>query len=507
MKKTIFFLSFFFLLTLSNSVFSDTDSKKTLPFLLLLLTESTAWDHPADPSDHISLSGSEAGGPEVAMDDNDNAIIVWVQGDPSTTCGGRPCQSVFRAEYRNGVLSTPTRISPPGYMVYKGYPQVAMDNNGNAIIVWAQVRASSASCRNTYCTQIYKSEYRNGIWNDPANIDDYIHPFSIGAVYPQVAMGDDGSAVIVWDEAAINMMEYRKSSWSSQAIISPVGPEASYAYGPRVAMNDSGNAIIAWRQQTCDACNDQLFISEYRNSSWTHPEDTNDYHSFSQQHRIQFVPFGIDVAMDNGGNAIVASSYWTGTDRPIFISQYRKGNWTHPANAADFISPPSSLDPYASITDDPQVAMDDNGNAIVTWRQPGGVTGYAHIFKSEYRNGSWSYPAKVTEYISKGFSPFYSVMVTPQVAMDNNGNAIITWAMQHVVDGAYCIYKSEYRNGSWSHPASANDFFNPLRRGAYGPRVAMNNNDKALIVWSQGDDTTACEYNAPCNHVFMSVYP
>ncbi len=52
--------------------------------------------------------------------------------------------------------------------------------------------------------------------------------------------------------------------------------------------------------------------------------------------------------------------------------------WSHPT-ITDNISP-DNQDAYYF----PQVAMDDNGNAVIVWQQNDG-SGYDQIFKSEYR--------------------------------------------------------------------------------------------------------------------------
>jgi hypothetical protein len=42
-----------------------------------------AWTHPGSLSDNISPDGQDAYSPKVAMDDNDNTIVVWRQSDGS----------------------------------------------------------------------------------------------------------------------------------------------------------------------------------------------------------------------------------------------------------------------------------------------------------------------------------------------------------------------------------------------------------------------------------------
>lgn len=58
------------------------------------------------------------------------------------------------------------------------------------------------------------------------------------------------------------------------------------------------------------------------------------------------------------------------------MSEYRNGTWSHPADRTDNISPGGGHAYY------PEVAMDDNGNAIITWYQSDGSN--KQIFMSEH---------------------------------------------------------------------------------------------------------------------------
>jgi len=158
--------------------------------------------------------------------------------------------------------------------------------------------------------------------------------------------------------------------------------------------------------------------------------------------------------MDNNGNAVIAWYQYDGANNQVYKSEYRGGVWTNPANLSDHISPAGGAN---SIMVTPmgfstmRVAMDNNGNAIITWflsesvetvSEPDSQTweAYSFIFKSEYRGGVWHNPA-VSDAISGG-DAYY-----PQVAMDNNGNAIIVWQQEFGNAGnmSEMIFKSEYR--------------------------------------------------------------
>jgi mRNA-degrading endonuclease HigB of HigAB toxin-antitoxin module len=431
----------------------------TMAYYTVIVTLG-AWHHPVSINDNISPTGESAMYPQVAMDNNGNAIIVWEQSDGTN-------DQVFKSEYRNGVWHHPVslsdNISPDvGFESHDLLPQVAMDNNGNAIIVWSQNDG-------TGYWYLYKSEYRNGVWTHPSSISDSIN-FSLHGNWADVAMDDNGNAIIVWpgQKTAIYKSEYRNGVWSHPASLSDkISPDGSDGVGPNVAMDNNGNAIIVW---LCYGPDYHIFKSEYRNGVWTHPASLSDYIN----------PGGTDagepqVAMDNNGNAIIAWSQCNKDDiYKVFKSEYRNGTWTHPSSLADYISP-DSQDLYADRR--VQVAMDNNGNAIIAWYQPDGAK--YQIYKSEYRNGVWIHPANLTDNISPdGIGAF-----SPQVKMDDKGSALIVWAQS---DGANSqIFKSEYRNGVWIHPANLTDNISPDGKFAYVPQVEMDDKNNAIIVWSQ----------------------
>lgn len=354
-------------------------------------------------------------------------------------------------------------------------PQVAMDNSGNTIIVWFQ--------SDGVYNQIYMSEYRNGSWTSPADLSDNISPDNQAVTQAKVAMDDNGNAVIVWRQQdgtheQIFMSEYRNGSWTHPTGLSDnISPDGQDVLNPQLTMDNNGNTIIVWQQS--DVNNEQIFMSEYRNGSWSHPTGLSDNISLAGQE-----VFNPQVAMDNNGNATIVWYQSDGSNNQIFLSEYRNSSWSHPASLSDNISPANE---HAY---DPQLAMDDNGNAVIVWYQSDDI--YRQIFKSEYRNDSWTHPTSLNDYIS----PSAQYADSPQVAMDDNGNAVIVWRQW---DGnSWQISKSEYRESNWTHPADPEDNISPDTMWAYAPQVSMSNNGNTVIVWRQLD--------ASNEQIFMSEF-
>lgn len=391
--------------------------------------------------------------------DFSSPVIYTVTAEDESTAVYTVTVTINRAWHDPANLAD--NISPDGQDTwmnnYIWRKQIVMDDNGNAIIVWVQSDGTN--------NQIYKSEYRNGVWTYPANLADNISPDDQDARNPHVAMDNNGNAIIVWSQSdgtnyQIFKSERRNGVWHNPVSltdnISPdgqdAGMESMFGGDAQVAMDNNGNAIIVWYQG--NGPDNHVFKSEYRNGTWTHPANLTDNIGINDASMPQ-------VAMDDNGNAIIVFVASNG----LFKSEYRNGAWHDPDN----ISTNALF---------PQVAMDNNGNAIIVWND-----GFpAEIFKSEYRNGTWTHPVNSTDNIShSGTSSEF-----PQVEMDDNGNAIIVWIKRDSIDYAqWTILKSEHRNGIWTTPANIS--FNGQNTGHV--HVDMDNNGNAIIAWSQSDGT------------------
>ncbi|HPB30472.1 MAG TPA: hypothetical protein PLB62_03355 [Candidatus Sumerlaeota bacterium] len=428
------------------------------------------WIHPGTLEDSICPAGNNAQRPSIAMDNNGNAIIVWEQFDGSDV-------QIFKSEYRNGVwvhpISLSNNISLAGGHAF--VPRVAMDDNGNAIIVWRQDTGTG--------WHIFKSEYRNGVWTHPGSLNDHISPDGEISNDPQVAMDNNGNALIVWCEKddtnyQIFKSEYRNGTWTHPASFSDnISPGEQDARYPQVAMDDNGNALIVWEQH--NGTDSQIFMSEYRRSAWSHPTLLKD--SISLQGENAHYP---QVTMDDNGNALIVWEQNDGTAKQIFMSEYRGGGWTHPASLSDNISPDGQ------DAETPQTAINNAGRAIIVWEQNDGTA--KQIFMSEYGKHGWSHPLTLSDNIS----PDGRNAIAPQASMDNSGNIIVVWNQSDGFNSQ--VFVSEYRNGLWTHPGSLHDNISPNGQGTIAPQPAMDDRGNAIIVWSQSDGITS--------RIFISEY-
>jgi hypothetical protein len=409
----------------------------------------------------ISPTGTNVWMPRIALNNTGDAIITWSQSD------GDGCGQIFKAERRSGgpwefpkdrddYISIIDYLGPDYDPEDAGYPQVAIDDNGRAIITWEQDMASNFD--DLIYRFLYRMEYKSGDgWGSPRLIGgDWIGG-------SQVALGNNGNGIIGWGYHHIEthnvlFTESRAGgSWTHFNRIMGHEPGAQ-----RVAVNDEGNGILVWCDLAEGARSSQVYYIEYRNNGdWTDPSGINPSERSAGSPR---------VAMSNGsngnGDGIITWLQSDGGFSRIYCIAYRDGgDWT--ANPP--ISP-SETDAYNH-----HVAVNDNGNAIIVWEQDDDTASH-RISLSEYRNGgSWSTPAPI--------SPDGAEARNPHLLMNNNDDAIITWC-QYDDTGNGQRYFTKYRNGyGWSTPAS----INPSGVHTCSTQVVMNDNGDAIITWLQSD--------------------
>ncbi len=184
-----------------------------------------------------------------------------------------------------------------------------------------------------------------------------------------------------------------------------------------------------------------------------------------------------DVAMNDNGDAIAVFRLNDGTRDNIWANHYTKDlGWGIPV-----LIELNNFD-HAS---DPHVAMNNNGNAVAVWRSPG--TPYSISASNYTQAGGWS-PEEIIE--SESTYAAYN----PRVAMDENGNAV---AVMQIWDGSkYNLYANNFTKGvGWDSAVLIEDNDNDSMDEPY---LSMDENGNAIAVWNEWD-SVASRYNISWN--------
>ena len=218
---------------------------------------------------YTPASGVDSFGPPehmaIAMNDDGDAIIAWRQAQ------GLDPYRLYMAERRNGTWSTPASFADavsPDDGDDAWLPSVAMSDNGDAVVTWLQVDQPA----DPYHFVVMMSEYRDGAWHHPVSIADHISPTGGTTGRANVAMDDQGDTIIAWtQDDQVLLAEYRGGQWTfPQGAADGIDPSTcsiDLDIDPQVAMSTGGTALVAW-----NACS-RVLVSQYRNGAWKHPTD------------------------------------------------------------------------------------------------------------------------------------------------------------------------------------------------------------------------------------------
>jgi hypothetical protein len=424
-----------------------------------------AWQKPALLSKAVN-SGNRPfiRWPAAAINDKGDGIAVWVQPDSDLW------PRVLKSEYRDG------KWLAPGFLSLAtgdaNNPKVTMAANGDVVVVWNQMDVKAKR-------HVFMAERRNGTWKLPQSDSDRI---SVGEKYAwehDVAMNDKGEAVIVWSQEsesgvhAIYKSEYRNGAWKHpQDINDYISPKGGDALQPKVAINNNGAVLIAWDQSDSNE-KSQIYISELRDNKWSHPADVND-HINPKSSGSRGGAYRPLVGMDEAGNAAVSWQQTHSSKQGIYLSEYRQGKWHHPKSLDTIITPPEVKSP--SIHD---LQMGGNGNVIILWNSF--KKRRDSLYKSELRLGKWHHPSEDDPFIAS--TADWEFKILGKSAVSASGRAIIGWLQRGGNRGSEA-YFAEYENGNWHFPGQ---LLNDENMQATGLAVAVSSKGNSVVSWSQTD--------------------
>ncbi len=336
-------------------------------------------------------------------------------------------------------------------------PQVALDTDGNVMVVWYQSDGARYN--------IWANRYEAG--TDSWGVATLIETDNSGDTnYPQIAMDSTGNAVAVWMQSDgtrnniwANRYDAGTDSWGVAVLIET--DNAGHALSPQIDVDSAGNAMAVWYQSDGTRMNTWANRYDAGTDSWGGAALIETDNTGSTQ--------SPQVAFDFNGNAMVVWNHHDGTRWNIQANRYDAG--TDSWGGAALIETDNTGDAYQ-----PEVAVDNSGNAVAVWIQSDGVRFNIQANRYDAGTDSWGTAALIeTDTDSADY---------PHVASDSSGNAMAVW-MQW--DGArYNVWANRYDAGtnSWG---TAELIESDNAGHANIPRVAMDSSGNATAVWEQSD--------------------
>jgi hypothetical protein len=246
------------------------------------------------------------------------------------------------------------------------------------------------------------------------------------------------------------------------------------------AINDSGQLAIVWSQSEQEGGFVSIWANLYDGDKWLGVKDISNT-GFTRTDNAD----SPQVAIDQKGNVV---SIWRENENQysriktdIFKTEALMidGEWTE---APFYIDDSSQV-----FSRPPKLSLNNKGLAIAVWAQKS--EGYYHIYSNHLRlyqseSTGWIASERI-DLIDDSLSEYeIGDSTLPNIEIDSNDDAIAIW-LKH--DGERNNLWYSRFSGSWS----VADSVESDRRGdAAFPIITFNQENKALVVWTQENKTT-----------------
>jgi hypothetical protein len=264
----------------------------------------------------------------------EHAAVTWLQSDGVT-------DSIYLSRLVSGTWSLPALVDDsanPGL-----HPEVAIDLNGNAIVVWRQ-RDSGG---------VFRIHARR--WDNTAQSFGNVEVLSDdGDRQPRIGFDAQGNGFALWRGGGVFARRFDVTSgvWEPQV---PIHTGSSGALNGEIAVNEAGDALATWVES--DGTTNSVYARLYDAATTTwgaaHLLESNDNPANVDQNPT--------VSLVDGGG-MVAWVHDNGASQDIYAARVSDGVWgsatlleTRQESPTDLVS-----------------SIDASDNATVLWVQPDG---------------------------------------------------------------------------------------------------------------------------------------
>jgi hypothetical protein len=302
-----------------------------------------------------------------------------------------------------------------------------------------------------------------GTWQ-PLGGPDLLGDFAASGAEPRVFFYAAKKANVVWtgapDGYSVESNSFDGASWAGDVerdYTNIVSPE------PRIFSNGFNISFAVWRRPY--ECEAQVFAARINEAGWADEMDWEELSSMcgaggDDLDGLHDIAFQI-------GEGEVAFAVWQDDLADVYASRHASG-WSARTAISDIGG------------DDPRIAVDESGNAMVIWRD----LEYQDLRGNYYSGGSWRSQANEYE-ISASAVYISGEKIDADLAVGPDGKFVAVW---RATTGR--IYASLF-NGSWSAQSEVSTgTSNQLTHVTFTPPGDV------FVVWENGPNILAARYPA-----------
>jgi hypothetical protein len=413
----------------------------TLALGICELRVTTAAENPGEPVGTEfqvnNTATAEQTSPAIAMDADGDFVVAWdgygeigedYYGDPIMGFG------IFARCYSNSGLPVDTEF-PVDTSSTAGFPNAAMDADGNFVVVWDEEGA------NVYFRRY--NERCEAVDNQRVPVNTTI---SSDLGEPSVAMDADGDFVVAWEGYGEIGEDYYGNPYFGPGIFArcyrnsglpvdtefPVDTAGSFE-PPDVAMDANGNFVVVWEEGVEFA---DVYFRRYDESCET--VDNQREHATSTTSVNNGEP---KVAMDADGDFVVV---WEGYGYDYYTGNFNDGVFARRYNEQGVAQETSEfqVNNFTTVNQSPHVAIDADGDFVVAWESYGNGNGNFNVDVFARRYNEQGVAQETSEFqVNNTATGFQS---SPTVAMDADGDFAIAFRSLYQDGDSYGIFAQRF---------------------------------------------------------------
>ncbi|MBN1348496.1 T9SS type A sorting domain-containing protein [candidate division KSB1 bacterium] len=417
------------------------------------------------------ISAERSNDPAIAVDSNGNFIVVWSLSTAAIYCrrynsSGTPLEDNFQVNSLWGGSN----------------PDVDVDDSGNFVIVWAKQNDG-----------LYGRRYNSSGTALGDQFDVHDAPAGSSRYYrPSLSVRGNGSFVVIWEDQRNDTNFSDSNSWVDlyyqrfDSAAQPIGsnlkvnefvPNLSYYYtSPVSAMDSNGNFLFVWNDQR-EGYHD-IYCQRYQNDGTLEGANfrlNNDNGTVNQRFPT--------VGVDGQGNFVIAwEDFRKNVNVPdIYCQRYDNSG---AALGPNFMVSDAGLVHYL-----PDIDANQSGDFVVVWYDV--RSEYHEIYGQRYNSfgAALGVNFRISEEAISSFT-----RVDPAVCIDENGNFWVAWEDRR--NGDWDIYCQRFNNNGTAQGANFKVNADAGTTAQEDPAIGFDGNGNCAIAWEDsrnGDDDIYCQ--------------
>lgn len=389
--------------------------------------------------------------PSIAIDHNGNFVIVWYD--------ERNGNDVYFQRYNSDGIAQSVNTKTNNKDIGGEMPSIAIDDNGNFVIAWKGYN------NNNYDIYFQRYKYNGIAIQGNKKVNDDIG--NENQTNPTIAMNENGDFVIAW-------MDYRNSNWdvyfqkyynigTTLGVNKKTNDDVGSAVqsSPSLAIEDNGNFVIAWEDDRDG--NEYIYFQSFNSHGIAIGSNTKGESGRKPS-----------ISIDKSGNFVIVCSDFGKKSSDIYFQMYLKNGITSGGNIK------VNDDTDDAFQDYPEITMDINGNFVILFIDSRNLN-YDIYYQQFNKNGAIKgINTKVNDDSLGSDNQYY-----PSIAIDSSNNSIIVWKNHRFwSEDVYfqILNKSVQKQGL--NKKVNDDIYTDLNDN---PTVSMNRMSNCVIVWRDGD--------------------